>query len=133
MPLRIKRVYDAASDADGVRVLVDRLWPRGLSKEAARVDLWPKDIVPSHALRRWFGHDPAKWDEFQRRYAAELRLLPDAVAQLTARVRRGRITLVFASQERTYNNATALVAFLAGSKAVVDTGDRRRARRQPGA
>lgn len=115
MSLRVKRVYDPAADADGVRVLIDRLWPRGLSKEAARIDVWLKDIAPSHELRRWFAHDPSKWDEFQRRYAAELVLAPAAVAQLTALVRRGRVTLVFGSQELAYNNAKALQAFLAGS------------------
>ncbi len=114
MSLRVKRVYDPAAADDGTRVLIDRLWPRGLSKEAARVDLWLKDVAPSHELRRWFDHDPAKWDEFQRRYAAELRLAPDAVARLTSLVRRGQVTLVFASKERAYNNANALLAFLAG-------------------
>ena len=129
MSVRVKRVYDAAADADGTRVLIDRLWPRGLSKEAARIDLWLKDIAPSHELGRWFGHDPYKWDEFQRRYAAELRLAPDAVAQLTALVSRGPVTLVFASQERAYNNANALQAFLAGSRKSTEPRKRAGARK----
>lgn len=123
MSVRVKRVYDAAADADGTRVLIDRLWPRGVSKEAARIDLWLKDVAPSHELRRWFAHDPAKWEEFQRRYASELRRAPDAVAQLTALARRGQVTLLFASQELAHNNAIALQAYLAGSLAL--TGSRK--------
>ena len=130
MRVRVKRVYDSVDDEDGVRVLIDRLWPRGLSKEATRIDLWLKDIAPSHELRRWFGHDRAKWDEFRRRYAAELRLVPHAVRQLTALTRRGRVTLVFAANERTCNNATALQAFLARP---VSVGGRARARKRAGA
>ena len=133
MPVRVKRVYDPAVAADGVRVLIDRLWPRGLSKEAARVDLWLKEVAPSHELRRWFDHECGKWDEFQRRYRVELQRVPDAVAALTALVRRKRVTLVFASQERTYNNATALAAFLADSNNPVDSGDRRGTRKKAGA
>jgi uncharacterized protein YeaO (DUF488 family) len=124
--VRVKRVYDAAAEADGVRVLVDRLWPRGLSKETARVDVWLKDIAPSHALRRWFGHDAHKWDEFRRRYAAELRLVPDVVTELTTLARRRRVTLLFSSRELVYNNARALHESLA---AAWRTGTSRRERR----
>ena len=112
MSLRVRRVYEPVSDDDGVRVLVDRLWPRGLSKERARVDLWLKDIAPSHELRRWFGHDPGKWKEFQRRYAAELAFVPDTVAQVRTLASRGPVTLLFASQELVFNNAQALHAVL---------------------
>lgn len=96
-----------------MRVLVDRLWPRGLSKAAARVDVWLKDLAPSHDLRRWFDHQAEKWPEFQRRYAAELGLVADAVSQLTALTTRGRVTLLFSSRELAHNNATALAAYLA--------------------
>lgn len=112
MSLRVKRVYEAASDDDGTRVLVDRLWPRGVRKEAARIDRWLKDIAPSDALRRWYGHDPAKWPEFQKRYGAELRLASGVVAELQALARRGRVTLLFSSRELRYNNAVALQAYL---------------------
>jgi uncharacterized protein YeaO (DUF488 family) len=118
--VRVKRVYEAPSRTDGVRVLVDRLWPRGLSKEAAQVDLWLKEIAPSHELRHWFGHDPAKWADFDRRYRAELQRAPDAVAELSALVRRGAVTLLFGSQELTYNNANALHALLVGQRAAAD-------------
>jgi uncharacterized protein YeaO (DUF488 family) len=111
----IKRVYDPASKADGTRVLIDRLWPRGLTKEAAAVDVWLKDVAPSHELRRWFDHDPAKWEVFQQRYRAELDRVPDAVAELRALVRAQRVTLVFGSKEATLNNARALLAMLDGS------------------
>ena len=108
MNVRIKRVYEPAVKDDGLRVLVDRLWPRGLSKEAARIDLWLKDVAPSHTLRRWFDHDTGKWDEFRRRYAAELRLTPDAFSQLATLARRRRVTLLFSSRELVHNNARAL-------------------------
>jgi uncharacterized protein YeaO (DUF488 family) len=114
--VRIKRVYEPAGDTHGLRVLVDRLWPRGLSKDAARVDLWLEDVAPSGELRHWFDHDPGKWDEFQWRYAAELRLTPGPLAQLRALSRRGQVTLVFASQERLYNNAHALQMLLSGRR-----------------
>ena len=122
MSVRTKRVYEPAGEGDGVRVLVDRLWPRGLSKEAARIDLWLKDVAPSHQLRRWFGHDASKWDEFRRRYAAELRLAPDPVTQLTSLARRGRVVLLFSSRELVCNNARALEEHLAA---------RLRARKRP--
>jgi uncharacterized protein YeaO (DUF488 family) len=110
--VQVKRVYEPAADEDGVRILIDRLWPRGMSKEAARIDIWLKEIAPSHALRRWFDHDAGKWKEFQRRYAAELALEPDTVARVRALASRGRVTLLFASQELVFNNAKALCAVL---------------------
>lgn len=111
--VRIKRVYEAAGDKDGVRILVDRLWPRGLSKTAARVDVWLKDIAPSDELRRWFDHEAEKWPEFQRRYADELGLAADAVSRLTALMARGPVTLLFGSRDLVHNNAVALAAYLA--------------------
>lgn len=112
MTIQLKRVYEPPSAADGLRVLVDRLWPRGLARDRARIDHWFKDLAPSDGLRRWFGHDPAKWAEFKRRYFRELAERPQAVAQLAA-LRRRRVTLLFAAAESRYNNAVALKAFLA--------------------
>lgn len=110
--IRLKRAYAAAAPADGCRVLVDRLWPRGVTREAAHIDLWLKDIAPSDALRKWFGHDPARWKEFERRYAAELAQHPEALAQLLAEVRKGPVTLVFAAKDEAHNNAAALKALV---------------------
>ncbi len=114
--LKIKRVYEAPADDDGLRVLVDRLWPRGLSKESARVDLWLKEIAPSDALRKWFAHDPVKWPEFQQRYASELEAHAEALADLRARARRGAITLLYAAKDAAHNNAVVLKACLARGK-----------------
>lgn len=110
--LRIKRVYEAPADDDGVRVLVDRLWPRGLSKMAARLDLWLKEVAPSNELRRWFGHDPARWAEFQRRYREELKQQPEVLEQLVTLAARGRLTLLFAARDEAHNNAVVLRALL---------------------
>lgn len=106
--VRVKRVHDPAEAADGTRVLVDRIWPRGVKKADARVDLWLKDAAPSSGLRRWFAHDPDKWPEFRRRYRAELAERPDALDDLAARARTGRVTLLFAARDREHNNAVAL-------------------------
>lgn len=114
MNLRLKRVYEHPSDDDGQRVLVDRIWPRGLSKEKAAVDLWLKEIAPSTALRRWFGHDPKKWDEFRRRYRAELEERADAVETLRRLAAKGRVTLLFGAKDETHNQAVALKAFMEG-------------------
>ena len=97
--LRIKRVYEPAEDGDGRRVLVDGIWPRGMTKEAAALDLWLKDIAPSAALRKWFGHDPARWLEFQRRYRAELAKNEPAVAQLLALLKAGAVTLLYGARD----------------------------------
>ena len=112
MTIQVKRVYDPPAGKDGYRILVDRIWPRGLSKEQAKVDLWLKEIAPSTALRRWFGHDPDKWHEFQRRYFRELERLPDQVDQLKKLVRRKRVTLLYAAKNTDCNNAAALKSFL---------------------
>ena len=112
MDLRAKRVYAAASPEDGHRVLVDRLWPRGLSKEKLGDIPWVKSVAPSDALRKWFGHDPAKWDAFRRRYFAELDANPEGVAALRAHLARGRNTLLFGARDEAHNNAVALCEYL---------------------
>lgn len=112
MRIRVKRVYEPAAQADGRRILIDRLWPRGLAKAAARIDYWAKAVAPSTALRRWYGHEPAKWPEFRRRYFAELDANPDGVAALRAELGRGTVTILFGSKERRLNNATALCEYL---------------------
>ena len=112
MDIRIKRAYDDPAAEDGTRILVDRLWPRGLSKEKARIDDWPKEIAPSNELRRWYGHDPEKWEEFRSRYVAELEERPDEVEKLREQVRQGRATFVFSSKEEELNNAVALKEYL---------------------
>jgi len=110
--VKVKRVYDPPSTDDGVRVLVDRLWPRGLTKAKASVDLWLKDLAPSAALRRWFAHDLTKWPEFRARYAAELDSKKPAVAALIGAIRRGTVTLVFGARDSRHNNAVALHDYL---------------------
>jgi len=112
MAIAVKRVYEAPAASDGLRVLIDRLWPRGLSKAAARIDLWPRALSPSNALRRWYAHEAAKWPEFRRRYAAELAAEPEVFADLRSRARRGKVTLLFGSKEPRLNNAYALKAAL---------------------
>lgn len=110
MTLALKRVYDAPEPGDGTRVLVERLWPRGLSKERAHVDLWLKDVAPSHELRTWFGHDPEKFAEFRRRYQAELasETGQKALATLRELAQREPVTLVFAAHDTEHNNAVVL-------------------------
>ena len=108
MSVRMKRIYEAPSEDDGYRVLVDRLWPRGISKERARLDAWARELAPSDALRKWYDHRPERWEEFQRRFARELKAHPDALQQLVAEARRGPVTLLFASRELERNNAAAL-------------------------
>lgn len=110
--IRIKRVYDSPSGTDGRRILVDRLWPRGLSKEAAKVDCWMKEIAPSSMLRKWYQHDPDKWPEFSRRYAVELGSMPDQVAELVDAIKSGVVTLLYSSRETRLNNAVALKQYL---------------------
>lgn len=110
--LRLKRVYEDPSPADGLRVLVERLWPRGLTRERAAVDLWLKDVAPSPALRKWFGHDPGRWKEFQERYRQELREAKDAVQLLKQKGRQGTVTLVYAARDEEHNGALALKHFL---------------------
>jgi uncharacterized protein YeaO (DUF488 family) len=110
--LRTKRVYEPPDPADGQRVLVDRLWPRGLSKAAARIDYWAKAIAPSTPLRRWYGHAPAKWKEFRRRYFAELDANPAGLADLRRHLSGRTVTLLYSSREERLNNATALQQYL---------------------
>jgi uncharacterized protein YeaO (DUF488 family) len=108
MALKVKRAYDAPENADGFRVLVDRIWPRGLTKTSARIDLWLKDIAPSAALRKWFGHDPTKWPEFRKRYFRELDEKPEAIAELENLLSKRRVTFVFSARDNEHNNAIAL-------------------------
>lgn len=110
--IQIKRAYERASKDDGQRILVERLWPRGVKKEALRLDRWIKDIAPSTALRQWFQHDPAKWGEFRRRYFRELEQHADVWQPLLALMRRGRVTLVYSAHDTEHNNAVALEEFL---------------------
>jgi uncharacterized protein YeaO (DUF488 family) len=112
--LQLKRVYDPLSAQDGYRVLVDRLWPRGLKREAARIDAWLKDVAPSDELRRWFGHDPARWEEFQARYIRELMAQELVWQELLQPARKGRVTLLYAAKDVHRNNAVALKSFLEG-------------------
>jgi uncharacterized protein YeaO (DUF488 family) len=113
--LKVKRVYESRSDGDGFRILVDRLWPRGLRKDEAGVDLWLKDIAPSAELRRWFGHDPQKWEEFGRRYRDELDRNSDAVEALRQAIAgKDKVTLLYAARDDKHNNAVALRDFIEG-------------------
>ncbi|MEK1861536.1 DUF488 domain-containing protein (plasmid) [Rhizobium leguminosarum] len=112
MALHIKRIYEPKDDKDGARILVDRLWPRGLSKQDAAVDIWLKDIAPSPALRRWFGHDPAKWTEFQRRYRNELEKNPSAVEELKRQIGQADTTLLYAAKDVDHNHAVVLQRFI---------------------
>lgn len=110
--VRIKRIYDPPAPHDGARVLVDRLWPRGVSKARAALTLWCRDVAPSTALRRWFGHDPARWAEFRRRYRAELRGHGLALAPIWNLIRQGPVTLIFAARDEHHNEAVVLREFL---------------------
>ncbi len=112
MNIRIKRAYEDPDEADGLRILVDRLWPRGISKEKAKIDLWIKDLAPSNELRSWYGHEPEKWPEFRSRYFAELDGNPEQVNELLGHVRKGTVTLVYSSKEQRLNNARALKEYL---------------------
>ncbi len=112
MTISLKRAYDAPTRADGCRILVERLWPRGLSKQDAKIDLWLKEAAPSTELRRWFDHEPSRWPEFKRRYFKELRARKEALEPIVERTRAGRVTFVFASREVRFNNAVALKEFL---------------------
>lgn len=124
MPITVKRVYDPPSSSDGLRVLVDRLWPRGLSKAAAKIDLWPRELAPSTGLRRWYAHEAEKWPEFKRRYLSELKTQTQALNSLRRETRKRKVTLLFASKEPRLNNAFALKQFLEA---------RARTRRRPAA
>jgi uncharacterized protein YeaO (DUF488 family) len=110
--IRAKRIYDPPDRKDGARVLVDRLWPRGARKEAAKLTLWLKDIAPSADLRRWFGHDPARFAEFSRRYRAELGANKEAVSQMEDLMKAGPVTLLYAAHDTEHNQALVLADFL---------------------
>jgi uncharacterized protein YeaO (DUF488 family) len=110
--IKLKRVYESPSPKDGLRVLVERLWPRGLTKERAAVDLWLKDVAPSAELRKWFGHDPARWEQFQERYRQELRQKKDAVQLLKQKGKEGTVTLVYAARDEDHNGALVLKGLL---------------------
>lgn len=116
--IRIKRAYDPPSDDDGARVLVDRLWPRGIKKESLAVNQWAKDLAPSTELRHWFGHDPARWQEFHQRYATELRPHVELLDTLRTLARKGTVTLVYAAHDEAHNNAVALREFLLAPEAI---------------
>ncbi|MDE2229176.1 MAG: DUF488 domain-containing protein [Alphaproteobacteria bacterium] len=111
--VNLKRAYLPPSPQDGYRVLVDRIWPRGLRKKKARIDLWLKDVAPSTALRKWFGHDPARWREFRRRYQAELARQATPLEKLRAMARKGRLTLIFGARDERHNQAVVLKDLLA--------------------
>jgi uncharacterized protein YeaO (DUF488 family) len=110
----LKRAYEPQAASDGTRILIDRLWPRGVSKAAAAIDLWIKEIAPSTELRKWFGHDPARWQEFRRRYAAELRAHGEQLRDLRDRARRGPVTLVYSAHDEAHNDAVVLRDILLG-------------------
>jgi uncharacterized protein YeaO (DUF488 family) len=110
--IAIKRVYEEQSPSDGARFLVDHLWPRGLKKQEVKMEAWLKDVSPSNGLRHWFGHEPAKWQEFQRRYFAELNKKPEAWQPLLQAAQEGGITLMFSARDTEHNNAVALKSYL---------------------
>jgi uncharacterized protein YeaO (DUF488 family) len=110
--IKLKRAYEAAARSDGLRILVERLWPRGLSKQRAAIGLWLKDLAPSTALRKWYGHEPAKWPEFRRRYWAELKDRSDLLALLKQRTQEGAVTFVYAASDEGRNSAVALKEYL---------------------
>lgn len=114
--IQVKRVYEPAGPEDGLRVLVDRIWPRGMTKEQVGADQWLKEVAPSTALRKWSGHDPARWDEFKRRYFAELDANPQPVTALLGQVARGRLTLLYSARDLQHNQAVALREYLLSHK-----------------
>ena len=113
MPIRLKRAYEKPTRSDGYRILVERLWPRGVSKESADLDDWPKDIAPTTTLRKWYGHDPDKWDEFQKKYAAELATHSELLEPIVKRLQDGkRLTFVYAAKDEKRNSAVVLKHYL---------------------
>jgi uncharacterized protein YeaO (DUF488 family) len=110
--IKVKRIYEPPAPEDGKRILVDRLWPRGLAREEARVDEWLKEIAPSDELRRWFGHDPARWEEFRRRYREELASRGELLDRLRTEALHGAVTLLFAAKDEEHNNAVVLKKLL---------------------
>jgi uncharacterized protein YeaO (DUF488 family) len=116
--VKLKRAYEPAAEADGTRILVDRLWPRGVSKADAAVDRWLKEIAPSTGLRQWFGHDPARWEEFNRRYMQELQQHGAELEEIRALASRGTVTLLYGARDEEHNDAVVLRDVLLGRKAV---------------
>ncbi|MDE3059041.1 MAG: DUF488 domain-containing protein [Bacteroidota bacterium] len=114
MPITVKRIYDAPEKSDGYRILVDRLWPRGISKDSAHIDEWLKELAPSDALRKWFHHDSERWQEFQKRYKAELdsSALQETLRRLGAMAKKKKVTLLFGAKDIERNNAAALASFI---------------------
>ena len=121
MAIKVKRIYDKVSSEDGVRILVDRLWPRGVSKKNAQIDIWMKDIAPSNELRKWFNHDAEKWGEFRVRYFSELDHKSELVKEVLNRAKTGTLTLVFSAKEERYNNAAALREYLETHSSAIRT------------
>jgi uncharacterized protein YeaO (DUF488 family) len=116
MNLKVKRVYEPSDKNDGTRVLVDRLWPRGMTKAKADVDIWLKEVAPSAELRKWFGHDPDKWTEFKKRYRVELEVNDEQVARLREDIKKGPVTLLYGAKDEEHNDAVVLVEFLRDQK-----------------
>ena len=114
MNIKIKRAYEQPDKEDGIRILVDRLWPRGLAKEKARINLWLKDIAPSTELRQWFDHDPSKWEEFKQRYLCEIKENDEQAWLLKQEIRKGAVTLVYGAKDTEHNDAVVLQEFLNG-------------------
>ncbi|HKN65247.1 MAG TPA: DUF488 family protein [Gemmatimonadaceae bacterium] len=125
--VKLKRAYEPASASDGKRILVDRLWPRGVSKANAAIDEWMKDVAPSASLRQWFGHDPKRWPEFRRRYKRELRDHEELLRHLASLASRGRVTLVFGARDEEHNDAVVLAAVIR-ARLAQRSGTRNRAR-----
>ena len=116
--VNLKRAYEPPTDDDGTRILIDRLWPRGITKKRAAIDQWMKDISPSTDLRKWFGHDPDRWDEFRRRYAQEVHKNSDLLDQLRSLARHGPITLVYSAHDEKHNDAVELRKLILGQKQI---------------
>jgi len=116
MDIRLKRAYDEAAVSDGYRVLIDRLWPRGVAKTDAEIDEWAKELAPTTELRQWFGHDPERFDEFRQRYTAELATHDDKLRELRRRARKGRLTLVYGARDEEHNDAVVLAELLRRGK-----------------
>jgi uncharacterized protein YeaO (DUF488 family) len=114
--VQLKRAYERPARGDGTRILIDRLWPRGVKEEPAGIDEWFKDVAPTTALRQWFGHDPARWQEFRRRYAGEVSQNPDRLSKLRALARQGPITLVYSAHDDIHNDAVVLRQLLLGRR-----------------
>ncbi len=129
--IKLKRVYEPAAPGDGVRFLIERLWPRGIKKSELKMEAWLKDVAPSTELRQWFNHDPEKWSDFQERYFRELRANPDAIEPLVAAAKRGTVTLLYSSHDTEHNNAVALMGYI-GRRLKKKTASKSATRRNTG-